>query len=74
MWWNDQIKAAVQRKEDAWKEMLGARDKDATERCLKVYKEEKRNVKSCINQSKKEVQEQFGRKINQDVNGNRKLF
>ena len=42
--------------------------------CLKFYKEEKRKVKRCIYQSKEEVQEQFGRKMNQDVNGNRKLF
>ena len=50
--WNDQI-----RKEDAWKEELGARDKDAKERCLGVYKEEKRKVKMCIYQSKMEAQE-----------------
>ena len=31
-------------------------------------------VKSCIYQSKKEVYKQFGRKMNQDVDGNRKLF
>ena len=49
---------------------MGARD--ARERCLEVYKEEKRKVKRCIYQSKEEVQEQFGR-MNQDVNGNRKL-
>ena len=54
--------------------MLGARDAGARERCLEVYKEEKRNVKRRIYQSKEEVQEQFGRKMNQDVNGNRKLF
>ena len=59
---------------DTWKELLGARDEDARERCLEVYKEEKRKVKRCIYQSKKEIQEQLGRKINQDVNGNRKLF
>ena len=35
---------------------------------------EKRKVKRCIYQSKKEIQEQFGRKMNEDVNGNRKLF
>ena len=74
MWWNDQIKAAVKRREDAWKEVLGSRDKDAGERCLEVYKEEKRKVKRCIYQRKEEVQEQFGRKMNQDVNGNKKLF
>ena len=56
------------------KEVLGARDEDARERCLEVYKEEKRKVKMFIYQSKNEFQEQFGRKIHQDVNGNRKLF
>ena len=34
----------------------------------------RKRLKGCIYQSKKEVQEQFGRKMNQDVNGNRKLF
>ena len=68
MWWNNQVKAAVKRKE-----VFGARDEEARERCLEVYKEEKRKVKRCIYQSKEEVQEQFGRKMNQDVNGN-KLF
>ena len=72
--WNDHVKTAVQRKGDAWKEVLGARDEDARERYLKVYKEEKRKVKRCIYQRKKKVQEQFEREINQDVNGNRKLF
>ena len=73
MWWKDQVKAAVE-EEDAWKEVLGARDEDARKRCLEVYKEEQRKVKRCIYQSKEEVQEQFGSKMNQDVNGNRKSF
>ena len=34
----------------------------------------KRKVKRCTYQSMEEVQEQFGRKMNQGVNGNRKLF
>ena len=41
---------------------------------MEVYKEEKRKVKGCIYQSKREVQEQFGRKKNEDVNGNSRLF
>ena len=32
MWWNDQVKAVVKRKEDAWKEVLRARDEYAKER------------------------------------------
>ena len=73
MWWNDKVKSAVKRKEDAWKDVLGARDEDARERCLEVYKEEKKKVRSCIYQSKK-VQEQLGRKMNQVMNRYRKLF
>ena len=50
-------------------EVLGVRDEDGRERCFEVYKEEKRKVKRSIYQIKKEVQKQFGRKLNQDVNG-----
>ena len=72
MSWSDKVKAAFKRKEVAWEEVLGARDEDAKERCMGAYKKEKRKVKRC--QSKKEIQEQFGREINHDVNGNGKLF
>ena len=71
VWWSDQVKAAVKRKEDTRK-VLGGRDEDTRESCLEVYKEKKRKVKGCIYQSKKELHEQFVRKMNQDVNENRK--
>ena len=54
--------------------MLGAKDEDAKESCLEVCKEKKRKAKRCIYQSKQNVNEQFGKKMNQDVNGNRKSF
>ena len=41
---------------------------------MEAYREGKRKVKRFIIQSKKPVNEQFGRKINEGVNGNRKLF
>ena len=47
---NDQVRAAVKRKEAAWEEVFG-------ERCLEVYKEKRRNFKRCIYQSKNEVYE-----------------
>ena len=68
-----EVKDAVKRKKAAWK-VLGARDEDSRERCWELYKEENRKVRRCIYQSKKDIQEQFGRKMNRDVNGNRKLF
>ena len=38
------------------------------------FYKEKGKVKRSIYQSKEEVNEQFGRKMNLDVDGNRKLF
>ena len=74
IWLNEVIKAAINRKMAAWMEVLGARDKVVKDRRMEVYKEEKRKVKRCIYQSKKEANEQFGRKVNQDVDGNIKSF
>ena len=62
MWWNDEVKDAVEKKEDTWKEALRAGDEIAKERCMEVYKEK---VKRCIYEGKKEVNEQFRRKMNQ---------
>ena len=70
MRWNDHLKAAVKRKEAAWKEVLGAKDEDAKQMSGNL---QRRKVKRSIYQSKK-VHEQFGRKMNQDGNGNGKLF
>ena len=36
---NDVVKAAVERKEAAWKEVLGAREDIAKDRCMEVYKD-----------------------------------
>ena len=58
----------------AWKEVLRGRDEDSKEKCMEAYKEEKKKIKSCMCQSKKEVNEQFRRKMNEDLIKNRKQF
>ena len=55
VWWNDGVKDAVRRKEAPWKEVLAPSDEKSKERCMEAYKEEKRNVKMFIIQSKKKV-------------------
>ena len=67
-------KSLVRRKGVAWKGVLAPSNEDIKERCVKAYREEKRKVKWCIIQSKKKVNEQFGRKMNEDAIGNMKLF
>ena len=41
---------------------------------IRTFAKKKKKVKRCIYQSKKEVNEQFGRKMNQYVDGNKKSF
>ena len=52
---------------------MAASNKETKERSMEMYREKKRKVKMCIYQSKKKLNEQFGRKMNEDVNGNWKL-
>ena len=39
MCWNDGVKSPVERKEAAWKEVLGHKGVAAKERCMEAYKE-----------------------------------
>src|SRR5678815_642384 len=68
------VKKAVKGKKEAWLNVLKANDEVSKERGLELYKEEKRNTKRCIRRRKQEVNEQFGRRMNRDLQGNRKLF
>ena len=45
VWWNDIVKAAVERKE-----VLGAMDEVTKERCMEIYKEKQRMVKRSISE------------------------
>ena len=53
MWWNDEIKGEVERKEAAWKEVLGAKHETTKERCMAAQKKERKNVVRCIYHTKK---------------------
>ena len=43
VWWNDEVEAVVGRRE-----VLAVSDEEEKERCMEVYREEKREVKRCI--------------------------
>ena len=44
VWWNDEVKPTVKRKEAAWKEVLVFNGEEAKERSMEAYREEKRRV------------------------------
>ena len=62
------VKAAVRRKE-----VLAASNKEIKERCMETTKEKREKLKGVYIRTNK-VSELFGRKVNEDVNGNRKFF
>ena len=51
--WNDVVKVSVERKEAAWKEVLGVMYAASKDRCIEVYKEEKRRLKGVFIRAKR---------------------
>ena len=47
MWWNDEVKTAIERKEATWKVVLAASDEKAKEDVWKL-KEKKRERLKCV--------------------------
>ena len=52
MWWIDEVRAKVRRKESTWKEMLAAKDERSKERYMETYKEEKKRLKGAYIRAK----------------------
>src|SRR5678815_5162111 len=73
-WWNEEVMQAAKSKKEAWLNVLKANDEVSNEGCLELYKEEKRNAKRCIHKRHEEVNEQFGRRMNGDIQGNLSLI
>ena len=67
---NDEVKDAIEQKEDAWKKMSEVNDK-IMRKIYRIYKEENRRIKT---KKKKEVNRKSGKKMNQYVGRNMKLF
>ena len=53
VWWNDEVKVAVRRKEAAWKVVLAASNEEAKERCMEAYRERKERLKGVYISAKR---------------------
>ncbi len=74
-WWTNEIKDAVEGKKGAYKKMLQRNLPEAVRaRRKSEYKEWKKRVRELIRESKRKVDEEFGRKFSQNFCENKKLF
>lgn len=74
-WWADKIKEAIEWKKKAYKKMLQRNvDGEIRERRKNEYKSWNRRMKELVKENKMRVDEEFGRKLSEKLNGNKKLF
>ncbi len=74
-WWTNEIKDAVERKKGAYKKMLQRNlPEEVKARRKSEYKDWKNRVRELIEESKRRVDEEFGRKLSQNFSENKKLF
>ena len=74
-WWTNEIKDAVGKKLKAYKRMLqGNVPEEVKERRKREYKACKKEVRRLVKESKERVDEEFGRKLSEKYNENKKLF
>ena len=52
IWWQDEVKVAVRRKEAAWKEMSAANDEKGKEKCRKRTEKRRERLKGVYIRSK----------------------
>ena len=71
--WNYVVKSTGGRNGAVRKEILGARDEVAKKICMEAHKQVNKWSIDVYIIGEKEINEQYGRKMNQDVSGN-KLF
>ena len=48
VWWNDEIKYAVRRKEDAWKEVMAASEMKRQKKNVWKHSEKRRERLKCV--------------------------
>ncbi len=74
-WWTNEIKGAVEGEKRAHKKMLQRNlPKEVKARRKSEYKLWKKKVRELIEESKRRVDEEFGRKLSENLSENKKLF
>ncbi len=73
-WWTNDMKDAVERKKRAYKKMLKRNlPEEVKARRKSEYNDWKNRVRELIEESKRRVDEEFGRKLSQNFIENKKL-
>ncbi len=74
-WWTNEIKDAVERKKRAYKKILQRNlPEEVKARRKSQYKKWNKRVRKLFEESKRKVDEEFGRKLSQNISENKKLL
>ena len=74
-WWNEEVKLAVARKKKAYEEWMRSRGRGEIEgQKREVYVQRKREVKRLVRESKRRVDDEFGRNLSEKWKECKKLF
>ncbi|KAK4329643.1 hypothetical protein Pmani_000045 [Petrolisthes manimaculis] len=65
-WWTEEVKRAIEEKKKAYRDLLGGKGNGEVERLKReLYLEKKRVVKRVVSESKRRVDEEFGRNLSE---------
>ncbi|KAF1010546.1 MAG: hypothetical protein GAK29_05048 [Acinetobacter bereziniae] len=73
-WWNDDVKAAVGEKKEAYKRMIATKDVDERKVMSEEYRRKKTDAKVIVRESKDAIRKKEGERMQADFEGNKKLF
>ncbi|KAK3889840.1 hypothetical protein Pcinc_006166 [Petrolisthes cinctipes] len=74
-WWSEEVKDAVEKKRKAYRRTLQMNvSEEVKERWKREYNVCKRQVKKMVSESKRRVDEEFGKKLSEKFKENKKLF
>ncbi len=73
-WWTNEIRDAVEGEKRAYKKMLQRNLPEEVKARKSEYKKWKKKVQELIGESRRKVDEEFGRKLSQNFSEHKKMF
>ena len=73
-WWSDRVKMKIEEKKKAWERLLRENNEERRANLRGDFKKISKEARRTVKESKREANDKLGKKMNEDANGNMKLF